>query len=149
MVHRYIKKYGNLESALWLSCANINIPFTRKAFEALERKIAEKDKIGSAFNYVGNYLQVMNTNRKNSDHWEEFADTDVSFGDIKNIQKHEESIKAQAEQFRLDWGYHEVEDYQFLEYRYEYYTEGLGELTPSQETACSSLAIAPNFFSAL
>lgn len=141
MVHDYIKKYGNLESALWMSCANLGIPFVRKAFEALERKISEKDKIGKNFNYVGNYMQSMNTNRKNSDHWEEFADTDVSFGDIRNVQKHEESIKAQAEQFRLDWGYHEVEDYQYLEYRYEYYTQGMGELKPSQETLYRRLCL--------
>ena len=141
MVHSYIKKYGNLESALWMSCANVGLPFTKRVFEALERKISEKDKIGKNFNYVGNYLQVMNTIRKNSDHWEEFADTDVSFGDIKNLQRHEESIKAEAEKFRLDWGYHEVEEYQFLEYRYEYYTDGLGELKPSQETLYRRLCL--------
>ena len=141
MVHGYIKKYGNLESALWMSCANLSIPFTKRVFEELERKISEKDKIGSNFNYVGNYLQVFNYVRKKSDNWTEFGDTDVAFGDIKNIQKHEESIKAQAEQFRLDWGYHEVEEYQFLEYRYEYYTDGMGELTPSQETLYRRLCL--------
>lgn len=141
MCHDYIKKYGNLESALWMSCSNLGIPFTKRAFEALERKISEKDKIGQRYNYVGNYLQSMNTNRKNSDTWESFADTDVSFGDIKNLQKHEESIRAEMEHFKLDWGNQEVEDYQYLEYRYEYYTDGLGELKPSQETLYRRLCL--------
>lgn len=141
MVHNRIKEFGDLESALWLTCADIGIPFTKRAFEALERKIASKDKIGTGFNYVGNYLQSMNTVRKATDKWTEFSDTDVSYGDIKSLQKHEESIMKQMESFVLDWGHQEVEDYQYLEYRYEYYTDGLGELKPSQETLYRRLCL--------
>ena len=141
MVHDYIKHYQSLESALWMSCSVVGLPFVKKAFEGLENKIAQKDKIGKNYNYIGNYIQVMNVNRKNSDRWESFADTDVSFGDIQNIRKHEESIQAEMSKFILDWGHHEVEDYQYLEYRYEYYTDGLGELKPSQETLYRRLCL--------
>ena len=44
MVRYYIRKYGNLESAMWMTCANLGIPFTRRAYNALEKKINEKVK---------------------------------------------------------------------------------------------------------
>ena len=45
------------------------------------------------------------------------------------------------QKFVLDWGHHEVDDYQYLEYRYDYYTNGLGELKPSQETLYRRLCL--------
>ena len=144
MVHSYIKDYASLESALWLSCANLGVPFTRRAFFGLEERLEKTkktSKIGKRYNYVGTYLQIFNALKKNSDHWESFADTDVAFGEIENVKKHEESIKAEMERFELDWGYQEVEDYQFLEYRFEEYTDGLGTLTPSQETLYRRLCL--------
>ena len=141
IVSDYIKQYQNLESALWMGCSVVGLPFAKRAFTALEDKIAKTDKIGKGYNYIGNYIQVMNTNRRNSDKWESFADTDVSFGDIQSVRKHEQSIQEEMSKFILDWGHHEVEDYQYLEYRYEYYTEGLGELKPSQETLYRRLCL--------
>ena len=140
MVHKRIKRFGNLESALWMSCADNGIPFIRSVYEGLERKVAEK-KVGKNFNYIGNYLQVMQMARKKVDKWESFDDTDVAFGDIANVQKHEETIKASMDKFKLDWGNHEVEDYQFLEWRFDEYTDGLGELKPSQETLYRRLCL--------
>ena len=116
MVHKYIKRYGNLESAVWISCATLGVPFVKSIFLGLEDKIRQTDKIGKKYNYMGNYMRVMNTQKKKSDHWEDFADTDVSFGDIETVKKHEESIKNSMQKFVLDWGHHEVDDYQYLEY---------------------------------
>lgn len=140
IVKQYLKEYKSIESAMWLACAEIGIPFIRKVFAVMEEAL-DKAKNRSTFNYMGNYLAVMHRLHKKSDCWRSFADTDVAFGDIKNLQKHEEDIKESMEKFRLDWGYHEVEEYQFLEYRYEFYTEGLGVLTPSQETLYRRLCL--------
>lgn len=145
MVHDYIKRYQNLESALWMSCAVIGVPFVKRAFDTLEKKIDSTTKsgkkIGKQYNYIGTYIASMKACKKNADQWETFADTDVSFGDISNVRKHEESIKASMDKFILDWGHHEVDDYKYLEYRYEYYTDGLGELKPSQETLYRRLCL--------
>ena len=141
MVLDYIKKFGSLECAMWMTCANLGIPFTKRAFEALERTISERGTTTDKYNYVGNYLRCLRTTKRREDNWKEFADTDVSFGDIATMQKHEQSIKQEMEKFKLDWGYQEVEDYQFLEYRFEYYTADLGELKPSQETLYRRLCL--------
>ena len=141
LVHKYIKRYENLESSMWITCATIGIPFIKSVFLGLEDKISKTDKIGAKYNYIGNYMRLMNSQKKKSNHWEDFADTDVSFGDIETVKKHEESIKKSMERFVLDWGHHDVEDYQYLEYRYDYYTDGLGELKPSQETLYRRLCL--------
>ena len=141
MVQDYIKKYSSLECAMWMTCANLGLPFTKRAFEALERSIDDRGGATDKYNYIGSYLRCLTSNKRREDKWTEFADTDVSFGDIQTLQKHEQSIKAEAEKFRLDWGFQEVEDYQFLEYRFDYYTDGLGELKPSQETLYRRLCL--------
>ena len=138
---KHLKDYANLESAMWMSCAELSIPFIRKVFNGLEDALSIKGKVGRGYNYVGNYLKIFTATKKAKDHWESFADTDVSFGDIVNVKKHDESVRNEMERFRLDWGYQEIEDYQFLEYRFEYYTEGLGDLKPSQETLYRRLCL--------
>lgn len=134
MVRSYIKKYGNLESALWMSCANLGIPFTRRAYSALEKKINEKSKVGKAYNYMGNYIQCLNVTCRATDTWNEFADTDVSFGDIESVERHEQSLQSEMKECILNWGHQEIEDYQYLEWRFDTYTDGISDLKPSQET---------------
>ena len=134
MVRYYIRKYGNLESAMWMTCANLGIPFTRRAYNALEKKINEKSKIGKNYNYIGNYVQAMNTVRRVTDEWDDFSDTDVSFGDIQSVERHEQSLQEEMKECVLNWGHQEIEDYQFLEWRYEVYTSDIPDLTPSQES---------------
>ena len=138
---RNIKKYQSLEHAMWVSCAEVGIPFVRRVFTYLEEKVKANGKVSRGYNYMGNYLQLMKMYRKKSDHWESFADTDVALGEIETVQKHELSIQAEAEKFQLDWGYQEVEDYQYLEYRYDEYTRDLGVLCPSQETLYRRLCL--------
>lgn len=141
MVRENIKKYKSLEHAMWVSCAEVGIPFVRRVFTYLEEKVKSNGKVSRGYNYMGNYLQLMKMHRKKSDHWESFADTDVALGEIETVQKHELSIQAEAEKFQLDWGYQEVEDYQYLEYRYDEYTRDLGVLSPSQETLYRRLCL--------
>ena len=142
MVKDRIKLYGNLESALWMTCADNGVPFVRKIYEKLEDELAKRNsKPTKTYNYLGNYLRLLAISGNANKRWKSFDDTDVAFGDIANIQKHEQSIRAEAEKFKLDWGYHEIEDYQFLEFRYDYYTDGLGELKPSQETLYRRLCL--------
>lgn len=138
---KHLKDYANLESAIWMSCAELSVPFIKKVFCGLEESLSDKGKIGRKYNYIGNYMKIFSQNRKAKDHWESFADTDVSFGDIENVKKHEDSIRQEMDKFNLEWGYQEIEDYQFLEYRFECYTEGLGELSPSQETLYRRLCL--------
>jgi hypothetical protein len=141
IVKENIKEHKSLEHAMWVSCAEIGIPFVRRVFVELEEKVKARNKSTVDYNYMGNYIQTMNALRKKSDHWQSFADTDIPLGELETVEKHEISIKAEAEKFKLDWGYQEIEDYQFLEYRFDEYTHDLGILSPSQETLYRRLCL--------
>ena len=55
---KHLKDYANLESAMWMSCAELSIPFIRKVFNGLEDALSIKGKVGRGYNYVGNYLKI-------------------------------------------------------------------------------------------
>ena len=40
---KYLKEYQNLESAIWLTCAEVGVPFIRKVFAGVE-ELASKAK---------------------------------------------------------------------------------------------------------
>ena len=42
MVHSYIKKYGNLESALWMSCANVDCLLRNAFSRGLKERLAKR-----------------------------------------------------------------------------------------------------------
>lgn len=61
-------------------------------------------------------------------------------GDVQHLRKSEELVQAEYEKFELDWGRQTTEDYQFLEYRYDVYTDGK-VLSPAQETLYRQLCL--------
>lgn len=136
----YLNEYKSLQSAIYFTCATAGIPFIQSAYHYMEDRVAGKS---GKLNYFGNYLQAFNTIKKNVDHWVEFADTDTALSEIVTVSDMRQKAEEEIAKFRLDWGdFDDTEDYAFLEYRYDIYTDGLPKLKPAQETLYRKLCIA-------
>lgn len=144
IVQHYLKQTGTLETAIWFACSQIGVPFIRKAYDEFEKRIQTfKDKSGkedSEYNLFANYYTCLTKNESKVDNWNDFSATDVALGDIQSLRKSEELMKAEYEKFELDWGKQTIEDYQFLEYRFDVYTEGKS-LKPAEETLYRQLCL--------
>jgi hypothetical protein len=136
----FLKKKGTMESAVYFTCAKLDIPFIRRVYEAtidkknsLQSKSNKDDSEYNIFSYYIDYLWGTHTLQKKTEVWEDFTDSDTSLDEFNTVKKSEDALKADYEKFELDWGKQTLEDYQFLEYRYDIYTEGK-PLTPAQDT---------------
>lgn len=136
----FLKKKGTMESAVYFTCAKLDIPFIRRVYEttidkknSLQSKSNKDDSEYNIFNYYIDYLWGTHTLQKKTEVWEDFTDSDTSLDEFNTVKKSEDALKADYEKFELDWGKQTLEDYQFLEYRYDIYTEGK-PLTPAQDT---------------
>ena len=136
----FLKKKGTMESAVYFTCAKLDIPFIRRVYEttidkknSLQSKSNKDDNEYNIFSYYIDYLWGAHTLQKKTEVWEDFTDSDTSLDEFNTVKKSEDALKADYEKFELDWGKQTLEDYQFLEYRYDIYTEGK-PLTPAQDT---------------
>ena len=136
----FLKKKGTMESAVYFTCAKLDIPFIRRVYEttidkknSLQSKSNKDNNEYNIFSYYIDYLWGTHTLQKKTEVWEDFTDSDTSLDEFNTVKKSEDALKADYEKFELDWGKQTLEDYQFLEYRYDIYTEGK-PLTPAQDT---------------
>ena len=140
MLQYYLKKTGTIEASMWYVCALLDIPFIKRVFEKTQSKQVGSDKfIETYYNLLwGNFSM-----KKALDTWESFSDSDVSFEEISGVTKTDEGIKAQIEKLELDWGYQESEDdYRYLEYLYNKYTQNTEFENPQQEDLYRDLCLA-------
>ena len=139
MLQYYLKKTGTIEASMWYVCALLDIPFIKRVFEKTQSKQVGSDKfIETYYNLLwGNFSM-----KKALDTWESFSDSDVSFEEINTTIKDVEGIKAQKDALELKWGVQEnEEDYQYLEYLYDRYTQGIIK-NPYQEDLYRDLCLA-------
>lgn len=141
----YLKEKESVESALFYTCAKLDMPFIREVYEKVltyKDEVSEDkdiDKI-NVFKCYYNFLWGTKSIQKESDLWSEFADSNVSLDEVQTAKKSEEVFKQDYEKFTLVWGEQSVEDFQFLEYRYDVYTNGKA-LTPAEETLYRNLCL--------
>ena len=138
----YLEKKGTLEGALYYTCAKIDIPFIKKVYEAtLKFRTAvidganNKEESAKKFSVIKQYINFLwggKSLQKVTDDWNDFSDSDISLNEIDSVKKSEEALRQDYQKFELDWGKQTVEDYQFLEYKFDIYTKGK-PLTPAQE----------------
>lgn len=140
ILQHYLKKSKSLESAIWLTCATVGIPFIHRAYEVFEKK-NEGYTQGANRKYFGLYLNAMTTVETKQNPFIDFYDTDTPLDGVASIKRSKEALKFEYEKFELDWGKQEVEDYQYLEYRYDTYTGDLEEMSPAQETLYRKLCL--------
>lgn len=139
MLKYYLKKTGTLEASMWYVCARLDIPFIKRVFETVQDRNKDINKFLD--NYYA-YLWGCHSMKKALDTWESFADSDVSFEEIKTTVKDIDGIKARKEDLELKWGIQECEeDYQYLEYLYQRYTQNV-ITNPYQEDLYRDLCLA-------
>ena len=140
MLKYYLKKKGTLEASMWYVCARLDMPFIKNVFEKAQEKHVNTDK------FIETYYNLLwggHSIKKALDKWESFADSDVDFKDIQGVVKTDEGIKAQIEKLELDWGYQESEeDYKFLEYLYDKFTQDIEFENTQQEYLYRDLCLA-------
>lgn len=150
IVRENLTKVNSLESAMWLTCAKLDVPFIRKVFEKVEeqkskyqQKSGKKDSEYTLFKYYYDYLWGSKSMGTAIDVWIDFSNTDVSMGEISSLKKSEEALNREIEKLELDWGVQEdIEDYRFLVYNFDKYTKDVGEMTPQQEDLYRDLCLA-------
>lgn len=139
---RYKEEFGTAEKALFYTCQMANIPFIAEKVEATFNYVSSEAKRGAIVkNIFGTYYS--NLLKETSKHhlWQDFSCTDIDYKDIASHIEKRDITKKEMERFELDWGkQNEVEDYEFLEYRYNIYTKDI-PLTASQETLYRKLCI--------
>ena len=150
IVRENLTKVNSLESAMWLTCAKLDVPFIRKVFEKVEeqkskyqQKSGKKDSEYTLFKYYYDYLWGSKSMGTAIDVWIDFSNTDVSMGEISSLKKSEEALNREIEKLELDWGVQEdIEDYKFLVYNFDKYTKDVREMTPQQEDLYRDLCLA-------
>ena len=119
-----------------------NIPFIAEKVEATFDYVSSEAKRGAIVkNIFGTYYS--NLLKETSKHhlWQDFSCTDIDYKDIASHIEKRDITKKEMERFELDWGKQDnVEDYEFLEYRYDVYTQ-TKEITPAQETLYRQLCL--------
>ena len=104
IVRENLTKVNSLESAMWLTCAKLDVPFIRKVFEKVEeqkskyqQKSGKKDSEYTLFKYYYDYLWGSKSMGTATDVWIDFSNTDVSMGEIASLKKSEEALNKALE----------------------------------------------------
>lgn len=150
ILRKNMKRVNSLESAMWLTCAKLDIPFIKKVFESAEsqknrfqERTGKKDEEYNIFKYYYEHLWGNVSMMKSTDQWYDFSNTDSALGEVETLKKSEEALNKEIEKLELDWGVQEdIEDYKFLVYNFDKYTKDVGEMTPQQEDLYRDLCLA-------
>lgn len=137
MVYDRLEVSSNLEAALWLTCAEVGIPFIKDAYLKVEMETKSTDTrickaiVEKRYKYFDKYFKALAKKRTAQKKYATFYDTDVALGDVKTIQKSEELIAQQMQELNLLWGKdfegneYSTDALSYLEWRYTVYTEGI------------------------
>lgn len=142
MYKKWKEESKSPEFALYMCCSMNNIPFLAEKVEATFAFVTSEAKRGAKVsNIFGTYYRILS--RESSKHhlWKDFSCSDIGFADVATHIEKRDVTKKEMERFELDWGKQDsVEDYEFLEYRYDVYTKGK-VITPAQETLYRQLCL--------
>lgn len=138
----YYLQNGSLQSAIYYTCQLIDVAFIAEIYERVNQKAIDDRKAGKkSINYFGIYMSELQKNSTKKEAWNNFSCTNVNLSDIDSRIKTNELKQREIEQFTLDWGQKDsLDDYVFLEYRYDTYTDGK-TLTTSQEALYRQLCL--------
>ena len=139
----YVNETKSAKAALYYTLMKLDTPFIKEVYEKINERAKYGDSKGNKISIgIGVYMNEIRKYSKNKEIWSDFSATDTDITDIDSKIESREIKQREMDKFLLDWGNQpNIEDYQFLEYRYDVYTEGR-ELTPSQETLYRKLCLA-------
>ena len=94
LTQEYLKKYGNMEAAIFYTCADMGVPFVRKLFDIYMNRIKDY----KSANYWGNYTMGFSANKSKAEKeaWTGFDGTDTDYKDIASIQKSEITYQLES-----------------------------------------------------
>ena len=124
----YYKRFGEVEAALWYTCAELGVPFIRNIYD----QVLVRAKGVKTPNFIGIYMAYLNGQRKTTAKWDSFADTDTPMGEVQSFKDVEISKQEQIKELMMIWGDDlEIDDISFLEWRFTTYTSDM-QLTEYQ-----------------
>lgn len=136
----YMKDFCSVEKALYLTCAIVGVPFLTDVYERFDL-FRKKETDVNQLNPFYIYYRELQKIRKDGDGLVDFSKTDLDYRDVFSGKQALEIIKADSEELRLIWGDKNLEDLQYLEYRYSIYTEDK-EMTEYQSKLYRTLCLA-------
>lgn len=139
---KYREETKSAEFSLFLTCQFANIPFIAEKVQATFDYVTSESKRGVVVkNLFGTYYDRLQKETSKHHLWQDFSCTDIDYKDIASHIEKRDVTKKEMERFELDWGKQtETEDYEFLEYRYDVYTQNKA-ITPAQETLYRQLCL--------
>lgn len=151
MLKYYIKKTGTLQSGFYYTCARLDIPFLKKPYDAMLKmkdtfqarsKTPKDDTEYNLFGWYYDFVWGKSTMMKPTDIWNGFVDSDMKAQDDESV-KSKEAIQLEMDKYKLDWGNQEtIEDYKYLTYVYNKYTQGIKIESSQQDDLLRDLCIA-------
>lgn len=127
----YLSKTGDVQEAYRYTCAKMDIPFIQKVYDAVcdynEKlmKSKKKNTENPNENMFKNYYMFLwgdKSIQTDIDTWEDYSDSDIPYTAVIKSDKSSDELDDYT-RFELDWGKQDYDDYQFLEYRFDYWTK--------------------------
>lgn len=140
IVEYYMRESYSVEKALYLACAVVGIPFLQEVYKQFDffRKRENPSAMTNTF-YL--YWEQLRKFRTDGDGMVDFSKTDLDYRDVCGVKQALEIMKQDSEELKLIWGDKNLEDLQYLEYRYSIYTEDK-EMTEYQSKLYRTLCLA-------
>lgn len=143
----YLSKTQDVQEAYRFTCAKVDIPFIQKVYDTVsqynEKLMKNKrNKENPNEHMFKNYYMFLwgeKSIESDIDKWNDYSDSDIPYTAIvksdSNDSENDDYIR-----FELDWGKQSYEDYQFLEYRWNFWTSD-SPINKAQETLYRQLCL--------
>lgn len=144
----YLSKTQDVQEAYRYTCAKMDIPFIQKvynevtAYNEKQMKSKKKNKENPNEHMFRTYYMFLwgeKSLETDIDKWEDYSDSDVPFTAVIKSDTNDNSDDDYI-RFELDWGKQSYEDYQYLEYRWNFWTKDK-PINEAQETLYRQLCL--------
>lgn len=126
---------GMEEAALWLVCAQLDIPYINEYVKIAKKPIDEQTGAGRKIDFFRSYYNTLRDSGVATN--KAFWASDVMLDDLievkKDIDDKSEDADSKRAQRKLDWGEYGDEDYEYLESLFEQYTNDVIISSMAQE----------------
>lgn len=148
-----ISKTKSLAKGLYCSCGAMDIPFVKQVYDKFTEQKEQKKQDGTLtlqkykeynnFYYYYNQLQAMMPRKKGvKSPWIDFSDTNVCWTELQGGVVPEETIVSEKDALIQKWGRQDtIEDYQFLEAKYNEYIKDIDIENPQQKDLYRDLVL--------
>lgn len=136
----YLKK-GTIQSAVYFTCALTDTPFIKEVWDRYIKLRNEKIKDGKinpiqlkTYNDFAKYREQLKSMKKATDNWNDFSATNIDYTTIMGLKKPDIALEAEKDTLILNWGIQDqMSDYDFLNMKFDKYTNGVEFINPQQE----------------